>query len=136
MNNKTIILAVIIAAALISLGAFTPGNFGATLVTGSSYFGATNASSSVPASATTTNPILSLDATRTNATICNISATSTVFLHQLSQSTTTGVTIDTGIALRASSTAGNCVGFPGFKGYLFGVCPAAGSCKVTTSAWK
>jgi len=89
------------------------------------YYRATDSSSSIPLVATTTNPILSLDTLRTNALVCYRSGTSTIWLHQLSQATTTGVNLNSGIPLATSSIAEHfgetCYYFPQFKGYLFGI---------------
>ena|SRR3990167_188292 len=137
--NKTLIVAIIISLALSALAVFrnNPQNLLGTMVLTSSYYDATNSSSSVPATATTANPILSLDANRTNARVCNNSATSTVWLHQKSQSTTTGVVVNEGIPIypaKLSSSTQVCESFPGFKGYLFGICD--GTCWVNESSWK
>ncbi len=101
------------------------------------YYGATNSSFTSPTTATTTNPILSRDDSRTNAIVCNNSAY-TIFLHQNSQATTTGVAINSGIPLSpvglTTSTANICMEFPGFKGYLYGISGTAAS--GTISSWK
>ncbi len=99
------------------------------------YYGATNASSSIPQTATTTNPILARDDSRTNAKVCYISGTSTAYLHPKSQSTTTGVRVNEGIPLFATTTGIQvCQDFPGFRGILFGV--SAQPVTVTVSEWK
>lgn len=109
---------------------------GGTQVIGSTYFGATNTSTTITSTATTTNPILSLDANRTNATVCYVSGTSTLFMHQQSESTTTLVKVNAGIPLYSSSTqVQTCQDFPGFKGYLIGI-SSAQPIIVSVSSWK
>lgn len=99
------------------------------------YYGATNASSSIPQTATTTNPILARDDSRTNAKICYLTGTSTAFLHPKSQSTTTGVIVNEGIPLFATTTGAQvCQEFQGFRGILFGI--SAQPVTVTVSQWK
>lgn len=113
----------------------TPLNLGGTDAT-DSYYDTTNTSTTVPTTATTTSPILSLDTQRINAEVCFLTGTSTIFLHQKAQATTTGVVVDSGIPLYPSSTAAGqiCQDFPGFKGYLYGISAGAGT--VTVSSWK
>ncbi len=136
MSKTAIIISII--AILISGYALTQkaDYLGSQMMQPYSYFGATNSSSSIASTATTTNPILSLDANRNNAIVCNNSVSSTIYLHQMSQSTTTGVTINTGIPLYATTTQGQtCQDFPGFKGYLIGICNG-NNCWATVSSWR
>lgn len=98
-----------------------------------SYSDSTSSSSTVPITATTTNPILSLDTYRQDATVCFLSGTSTVFLHQKGQATTTGVVKNEGIPLSTSSlSVEDCAKFPNFKGYLYGI--SASPAVVTVSS--
>ena len=97
------------------------------------WYGATNSSSTIPTTATTTNPILSRDNSRIDAKVCYLSGTSTVFLHPLSQSTTTTVKINEGIPIHPfSSSTQPCESFPGFRGYLFGISETAATVTVST----
>src|SRR3990167_5608999 len=98
--NKTLGISLMIAIVIIGVLVLFKQDIplGGTQIIGSTYYGATNTSSSVPTVATTTSPILSLDAARTNAVVCNNSV-NTVFLHQKSEATTTGVILDNGIPL-------------------------------------
>lgn len=98
------------------------------------YYGASssslalNTSSSITSTATTTLPILSRDDLRQNATVCHSAGTSTVWLHRMSQATTTGVLLGYGIPINPTSTPSlvkakypSCVDFPGFRGFLLGI---------------
>lgn len=111
-----------------------PEKLGANVIVQSSYTFATDSSSSMTATATTTSPILSADNLRTNAVVCYLQGTSTVFLHQVGQSTTTGVTVNTGITLGTSTQSNTCQWFTGFKGFLFGISPSPAV--VTVSSWR
>ena len=139
MKKIIVIFAVLLVGGIVGF-VIAPKNkpLGASISAPYYYFGATESSSSVPGTATTTNPILSLDNTRTNAKICMApTTTSTVFLHQITQSTTTGVTVNTGIPLYPTSTQAQfCEEFPGFKGYLFGICTGNSNCFVNVASWK
>ncbi len=105
-------------------------SFGGSAV--DSYYGATNTSANVPIVATTTSPILSADTYREDATVCYLSGTSTVFLHPMSSnSTTTGIAVNTGIPISTSTQGNPCAYFPGFKGYLFSI--SASPAVVTVS---
>ena len=108
---------------------------GGSQVIGSTYYGSTDSTSTITSTATTTGPILSLDGNRTNAKVCYLTGTSTVFLHQLAQSTTTGTGLN-GIPLYPTTTQAQiCESFPGFKGYLIGVSNGQ-PVTVTVSSWK
>lgn len=99
-----------------------------------SYYGSTNTSANIPTAATTTNPILSYNTARENAKVCYLSGTSTVFLHRMSSnSTTTGIAVNTGIPISTSTQGDKCESFPGFKGYLFGI--SASPAVVTVSSY-
>ena len=106
-----------------------PKYVGGMQVIASTYFGATSASFTCPSTATTTNPVLTLDSLRTNAIISNRSS-QPMFIHVLSQATTTGVVVNAGIYLSPdglTTSTETRVELPGAKGYVYCISPVAAS---------
>lgn len=134
--------AIVIVAVVLSLTALSiqltrnRGVLLGSLVIDDFYTNASSSSVSVPTVATTTNPVLPLDTRRINARVCNIGS-GVVWLHPKGQSTTTNVTIDTGVPIRPAgltTSTDTCVDFPGLKGYLFGI-SSLPTTTVSVSSW-
>ncbi len=120
MKHLSIIVAILFAGLIAGLIARVPDSAFSVGGVEDAFNQSVRSSSTIPRTATTTNPLLSADVNRKNAKVCYLTGTSTVFLHKLGISTTTGVVLNEGVPLYPTSTqVQTCQDFLGFKGYLF-----------------